>query len=340
VDDGPVSSRARRSAVQPPDRPSVVAHRGASESKAEHTLAAYVSALDLGAEGLECDVRLTRDGHLVCVHDRTVNRTSDGRGVVSEFDLPALAELNFASWRVDLPSTADALIADTPYYEGVAPDRTDDGGVLTLERLLQLVADSPPTVRLLVETKHPTRYGGLVEKQLVELLTRFGWAGRPGPPASVRERPDMTNRVAVMSFAPTALRRIKLLAPELPTVLLLDWRLPGLRDGLLPAGVYIAGPGLHVLRSDPGFVARAHARGSRVFVWTVNEPADVDFVRGLGVDTIITDRPAQVLAQVRGQSGESGESDIPPVTKHRPSGTTETGGFSGDLGTARRRGRR
>ncbi len=284
----------------------VVAHRGASASVAEHTLAAYVSALDAGAEGLECDVRLTRDGHLVCVHDRTVNRTSDGRGVVSEFDLPALEELDFTSWRSDLPASADGLIADAPYYQGVVPDRTDDGRVLTLERLLDLVADAAPTVRLFVETKHPTRYSGLVEKQLVDLLARFGWAGRPGPPTSVREPPDMANRVAVMSFAPTALRRVKLLAPEVPTVLLLDWRIPGLRDGMLPAGVYIAGPGLHLLRADPGFVARAHARGNRVFVWTVNEPADIDFVRGLGVDTVITDRPAQVLARLRATPGRGG----------------------------------
>ena len=62
----------------------VVAHRGASSLAAEHTLAAYVAAIDSGADALECDVRMTRDGHLICVHDRTLNRTSDGRGVVSE----------------------------------------------------------------------------------------------------------------------------------------------------------------------------------------------------------------------------------------------------------------
>ena len=102
---------------------------------------------------------------------------------------------------------------------------------------------------------------------------------------------DMTSRVVVMSFAPTALRRVKLLAPDIPTVLLMEWRLPGLRDGLLPAGVPIAGPGLNILRADPEFVQRAHERGNQVFVWTVNEPDEVDFVRRLGVDTIITDRP-------------------------------------------------
>ena len=54
----------------------IVAHRGASTDRAEHTRAAYELAIEQGADGLECDVRLTRDGHLVCIHDRTVNRTS------------------------------------------------------------------------------------------------------------------------------------------------------------------------------------------------------------------------------------------------------------------------
>jgi len=276
----------------------VVAHRGASSTVAEHTLSAYVSAIEAGAEGLECDVRLTRDGHLVCVHDRTVNRTSDGSGVVSELDLPGLEALDFTSWHTDLPGAADELITDSHYLAGVAPDLAEDGRVLTLERLLQLVADADRPVRLLIETKHPTRYGGLVEKELVELLARFGWAGHAGPPDSLRQPADMKSRVVVMSFAPTALRRVKLLAPDIPTVLLLERRLPGLRDGMLPAGVPIAGPGLNVLQADPDFVRRAHDRGNQVFVWTVNEPDEVDFVCDLGVDTLITDRPAEVIAQL------------------------------------------
>jgi glycerophosphoryl diester phosphodiesterase len=284
--------------VQAAVRPLIVAHRGASSTVAEHTFGAYVSAIEAGADGLECDVRLTRDGHLVCVHDRTVNRTSDGRGVVSDLDLDRLRGFDFASWRADLPASADQLIGDSGYLAGVEPDRTDDGGVLTLERLLELVVDTPRPVRLLIETKHPTRYGGLVEKSLVELLDRFGLAGRPGPPASLHQAADMNSQVVVMSFASTALRRIKLLAPDIPTVLLMEWRLGGLREGLMPGFVPIAGPALRLLKPDPGLVERAHANGNQVFVWVVNEPADVEFVRGLGVDTIITDRPGEVLRQL------------------------------------------
>jgi glycerophosphoryl diester phosphodiesterase len=294
-----VTRRVRQPGLQAPERPMVVAHRGSSFDVPEHTLNAYVDAIETGADALECDVRMTRDGHLVCVHDRTVNRTSDGRGVVSDLDLDRLRELDFASWRSELPGSADQLLNDSPYLAGVVPDRIDARGrVLTLEVLLELVHDAQRPVRLLVETKHPTRYAGLVEKTLVELLARFGWAGDQPHTPNVRHPADLDNRVVVMSFAPTALRRVKLLAPAIPTVLLLERLLPGRRDGSLPAGVPIAGPGLHVLRTDPGYVERAHARGNRVFVWTVDRHSDVEFVVDLGVDTVITNRPAQVISQL------------------------------------------
>ncbi|PZS26104.1 MAG: glycerophosphodiester phosphodiesterase [Pseudonocardiales bacterium] len=288
--------RSDRVGVDALARPNVVAHRGASSLTAEHTLDAYVSAIESGADALECDVRMTRDGHLVCVHDRTVNRTSDGRGVVSDLDLDGLNSLNFSSWHSDLPTSADQLLTDSPYLDGVAPDRAGpDGGVLTLERLLELVHDAPRPVRVLIETKHPTRYQGLVEKELVHLLARFGWAGDPGPEPSLRHLPNMANRATVMSFAPTALRRVKLMAPDVPTVLLMDRLLPLRRDGVLPAGVPVAGPSLRMLRALPEYVGRAHARGHRVYVWTVDEPDDVQFVLELGVDTIITNRPVDVI---------------------------------------------
>ena len=78
--------------------PFVVAHRGASADRPEHTLAAYELALREGADGVECDVRLTRDGHLVCVHDRRVDRTSTGTGLVSDMTLAQLKELDWGAW--------------------------------------------------------------------------------------------------------------------------------------------------------------------------------------------------------------------------------------------------
>ena len=293
--------RSRRNAVvalQPPAHPLVIAHRGASYDVAEHTLAAYVEAIESGADGLECDIRMTRDGYLVCVHDRTVNRTSDGRGVVSELDLAGLQELDFASWHARDLGSADTLINDSPYLAGVTPDRLDEDRVLTLERLLSLVADAGRPLKLLIETKHPTRYGGLVEKELVAMLDRFGWAGRPGPPASLRDPADFTSPIVVMSFAPTAIRRVKLLAPDVPTVLLFDRLLPLVRDGIFPVGVPIAGPGLRAVQSDPEIVARAHERGHQVYVWTADEPDEIELVRSSGADAIITNRPREAIAQL------------------------------------------
>src|SRR3546814_13212630 len=77
----------------------VVAHRGASHDIAEHTLGAYLEAIRTGADGLECDVRLTADGHLVCVHDRDLRRTASNSGVVSTMELAELDAFDFGSWK-------------------------------------------------------------------------------------------------------------------------------------------------------------------------------------------------------------------------------------------------
>jgi glycerophosphoryl diester phosphodiesterase len=296
----PLSRDRGRPALEPNPNPLVIAHRGASGEVAEHTLPAYLAAIDTGADGLECDVRLTRDGYLVCVHDRTVNRTSNGSGIVSELDLSGLQALDFGSWHDELPSSADELVTDSPYLAGVEPDREtpDSSTVLTLEMLLGVVADAGRPLQLLIETKHPTRYGGLVEKELVRLLRRFGWAGAGNAAISGGLEFDQYP-VTIMSFAPTALRRIRQLAPSVPLTLLMERWVPLRRDGSLPGGVHIGGPGIRLLRAEPDYVKRAHQGGNRVFCWTVDEPEDVELVRELGVDAIITNRPAAVLAQLR-----------------------------------------
>jgi glycerophosphoryl diester phosphodiesterase len=266
--------------------PQVVAHRGASEVAPEHTLAAYQQAIDDGAGALECDVRLTRDGVLVCVHDRRVDRTSNGRGVVSTLELADLAELDFGSWHAthDLPASTGSSLS--PDEDDEEPD-WDRRSVLTLARLLELVTSSPRPVELAIETKHPTRYAGLVEHGLTELLRRFGLLGAPA------EAP----RVRVMSFSALGLRRIHALAENLPTVLLFTRLAPRYRLGVLPPRVGIAGPSISLVRRIPQYVRRAHEAGHAVHVWTVNQPADVELCLALGVDAIITDRPRTVLAQ-------------------------------------------
>lgn len=266
--------------LAPPDRPLVIAHRGASYDFAEHTVPAYVAAIEAGADGLEADVRLTRDGQLVCVHDRTVSRTTDGDGTVGNYRLEDLKELEFAEWHPRNP------------MRGVR--------ILELRTLLELVRDAPRPVKLFLETKHPSRFGGLVEKTLVELLEEFGWTGQSRHPYNPDRPAVLDLPVVVMSFNAIALRRVKMLAPDVPTVQLIDHWILHRANGVLPAGVPITGPGLKQLREHPDYVERAHARGNRVLVWTVDKPDDVAFVRQLGVDGIITNRPREVLAQLAG----------------------------------------
>ncbi|WP_344211060.1 glycerophosphodiester phosphodiesterase [Kribbella sancticallisti] len=253
-------------------RPSVVAHRGASEISPEHTLAAYRRAVEAGADGLECDIRLTADGHLVCVHDRRIDRTSSGRGVLSTMRLDELDSFDWGSWKNPWADLDDE--ADLP-----DPDLTK---VLTLENLLATVRDAGRPLELAIETKHPTRYAGLVERRLIEMLDRFGWAH----PKVGSESP-----VRVMSFSWLSLRRMRTLAPGLRTVLLMD-RVPlRFRDGSLPTGVSYAGPSLEIVTAHPEYVDRAHKHGHQVHVWTVNTEQDVRHCRDIGVDAIISDRP-------------------------------------------------
>src|SRR4051794_4160252 len=175
-------------------RPQVVAHRGASFDNAEHTRRAYLEAIREGAEALECDVRLTADGHLVCVHDRDLRRIASTRGVVSAMELADLDQLQFTSWK-----NPWAVDDETP----------DLDRVLTLRRLMETVAVAERRIELAIETKHPTRYGGLVERRLAEMLAEFGWTGADSP-------------VRVMSFSYVALNRMQRLVPRVPMVMLIE----------------------------------------------------------------------------------------------------------------------
>jgi glycerophosphoryl diester phosphodiesterase len=250
----------------------VVAHRGSSLLNAEHTLGAYIAALDEGAEALECDVRLTADGHLVCVHDRRIDRTASGRGVVSTMELAQLDELDFASWKNPWADLDD----ESPELD------EERKRVLTLGRLLEAVADYPRPVEVAIETKHPTRYAGLVERRLVETLAGFGWTDQESP-------------ARVMSFSWVALNRVRRIAPELEVVLLVDrlyaWRV--VRN--LTEVDWAVGPGISLLRQNPRWAARLRRSGRRIHVWTVNTPVDLDLCASLGVEAVITDAPGFAL---------------------------------------------
>ena len=113
----------------------VFAHRGFSHRFPEGTRAAYQGAIDAGADGFECDVRLTRDKEIICFHDRTLERITGKRKAVSRISAPDLAQLT---------------------------------EFITLQELLNMAI----TYRkdLLIETKHPVMYAGEIEERVVELL--------------------------------------------------------------------------------------------------------------------------------------------------------------------------
>ncbi|MDF9714885.1 glycerophosphodiester phosphodiesterase [Nocardioides sp. ChNu-153] len=249
-------------------RPLVVAHRGATDVAAEHTLGAFVAALDAGADGLECDVRLTADGHLVLVHDRFLPRPGRRPGIVSTMELADLHELDVAARHRPWTVLGDE-----------APDLDPaEHGVLTLRRLMEVAADHARPVELAIETKHPTRYGGLVERRLVELLRDFGWDGADAP-------------VRVLSFSHTALQRVRRLAPDLRVVQLFEqahyW--PALRRMI--GSDWGVGPGIDELSEHPGLAERLALGPHEVHVWTVNDRAQLDLCRHIGAHAVITDRP-------------------------------------------------
>ncbi|MGV0809475.1 alpha/beta hydrolase [Mycolicibacterium setense] len=251
----------------------VVAHRGASHDFPEQTRAAYTEALRQGADALECDVRLTKDGELVLIHDKTVDRTSNGTGRVGDMTLAELQALDF-----------------------------DGHGILTLDEFIQLAKDADRPVTLFIETKHPAQQGLKLEREVVAALERHGLAN-PGP--------DQAVRAAVISFYPDALLRVRSAAPNVATVLL------GASARYLAGvvGASAIGPSIETLRNNPELVGAAAARGLATYCWTVNNEADVQFARDLGVDWVATDHPGRTGTLVGEQTGRQEPGTAPTPTE-------------------------
>jgi glycerophosphoryl diester phosphodiesterase len=158
--------------------------------------------------------------------------------------------------------------------------------VLTLRKLLEAVADYDRRVEVAIETKHPTRYGGLVERRVADMLHDFGWnepsGGEPSP-------------ARVMSFSHAALQRMERLAPSVRLVQLVE------RPGYWPflsrllGADWAVGPGIELLTRHPRLAERIVATGHDVHVWTVNTEPELRRCQDLGVKAIITDRPAYML---------------------------------------------
>lgn len=239
-----------------PPIPTIFAHRGASAYAPENTLAAFTLALEQGAPAIEFDVKLSADRQVIAMHDATLDRTTNGTGKVCDLSLAALRELDAGGWK------------DARYAGERIP---------TLEEIFQAVGG-----RLFMNielTNYSTPFDGLVDE--VAALVR---------------RHSMEKRVLFSSFFPTNLIRARQLLPNVPCGQL---ALPGRAGGWQRFSSRLMRlEAEHPYTEDVTAqgIARAHARGRRVHVWTVNDPDDMRRLRTLGVDGIFTDDPP--LAQV------------------------------------------
>lgn len=238
----------------------IIAHRGASGYHPEQTRDAYLTAFAQRADGVECDIQLTADGIPVCLHDPTVDRTSDGTGQVKDKTLAELKELNFGT-------------AERPQP------------VLTLAELLELVAEHQQKdyhPEAFVETKRLPACAerrGQLEQALQRDLVHANMA--------TGKRSEL---VHLISFAPGSLLRFRRINPRIHRVYLRkDY--PGwpLLRRVEPAGVaQAAGFALSRARSAPHTFG---VEASATYIYTANLEADVRWAYRHGIGWLATDYP-------------------------------------------------
>ncbi len=282
MDSGPRTYQSRQGQVL------VVAHRGASEDAPEHTTHAYDEALAQGADSLEVDLQRTRDDVLVCLHDDSLERVAGIRAAVRDLTLDELRQIDLgARFNQTHPERA------RPQFVGAR--------VVTFAELLARQLATAPHVGLHVELKRPAAHGGRMEELVVAALTEQGLL-----PATASGTPP----ILVESFDPASLRRLKRLAPSLSTGLLWVEAEAGLAAGQLPDWVDVSGPNLFSVFLHPGHVGVVQAEGREVHVWTADDPQEVNALLDLGVDAIVTNRPAAVRALVAEKGLGSGHSRL------------------------------
>jgi glycerophosphoryl diester phosphodiesterase len=234
------------------DRPLNFAHQGASHEAPGNTLAAFLLAAELGADGIELDVQLTRDGEIVVIHDLTLEATTDGRGRVSSQTLAELRELDAGSWF-------------DPAFAGQE--------IPTLQEVVEAVGHQ---LLLNVELK----------------TTRLGDDGLADAVVRLLEENHLLDRVVVSSFNPLAIWRVRrlnpwisiglLYAPDTPLLL----RRPWMRHWVRPDALHP-----HYTSVDAGYVQWARKKGYRVHTWTVDDRKEMERLIQAGADIIITNRP-------------------------------------------------
>jgi glycerophosphoryl diester phosphodiesterase len=236
----------------------IVAHRGASGTAPENTLAAFQQALDIGVGALEMDVHLSRDGEVVVIHDATVDRTTNGTGNVSDLTLSQLKKL-------------DAGSRFAPQFAGE--------GIPTLQEVLDLAQGK---VIIEIELKTTTPWPTPLERKVAELVVRNG----------------LEDKVIIQSFNPLALFYLRRINSDIARALLYHERLPlPLRQRwLVPlARPQVMHPSASMATEE--HVRKMQRHGHPVVVWTVDDPAEMETMIERNVDGIMTNRP-DVLKEV------------------------------------------
>jgi glycerophosphoryl diester phosphodiesterase len=237
----------------------------------ENTLEAFVAGVAAGADRLELDVHATADGVVVVIHDDTVDRTTDGTGLVRSLPVAVLQRLD-AGWRFRAP-------------DGTWPFRDRGIRVPTLDQLLDACPDVPLNIE--VKQQEPP-----IEPLVLATLDRHGARART---LLAAEHNDIMTRIR--AAAPDLLTSAS--APEAAEFVF------RLRDGTIdawqPAFVALQVPPSYndVPIVTPGSVQAAHARDVEVHVWTINDEAEMDRLLDLGVDALMSDFPSRAAAVLR-----------------------------------------
>jgi glycerophosphoryl diester phosphodiesterase len=261
-------------AARPGDHhPLVFAHQGGENLWPSNTLYAFKNAAQMGADVLDTDMHMTRDGVLVLMHDATVDRTTDGTGAIRDLTLAELKKLD-AGYRF----TTD---------EGQTyPFRGQGLTVPALEEVFQAFPDK----RFGIEIKQTDPQAAA--ERFCAIIRQYG----------------MQDRVLVSSFRQENMDAFRKQCPEVATSATLGEVVPfyllaklGLTGALTPGYNSLQVPeayyGLRIL--TPQFVAAAHRRGLAVQPWTIDETADMERILALGVDGINTDNPDRLLPLVK-----------------------------------------
>lgn len=265
----------------------VIGHRGASGYAPEHTFASWDLALELGADYLEQDLQMTRDGVLIVLHDETLDRTTGGRcrGRVIDHTWDEIRHCDAGSWFNDtFPSRA------RDHYVGAT--------IPALDEVLTRYGDR---ASFYIETKNPEDAPGM-EEALLALLDRHG----------LREPARSEWRVLIQSFSERSLRLIHGLDPELPLIQLLHPRTNTPRTieaRLRQIAEYAVGIGPAWRDVDHSLIAAARRACLEVHPYTVNDPELMQRLTDMGVTGMFTDVPDELL-RLRPESEPRGREAI------------------------------